>query len=176
MEEVESLPQPNQEKSWKTLNFTKKLGILTFQKTALSHGFDFCENSGSSTVIVSFFRTFYYGEQLELHLTGIKSIDFSGNESLIDLHLTLRNFSKIPKTHSFYYLLQESSLKAFRFVRCDEIQGNQVDDMSEFLGQQGFFNYSSAVLQPFLETLHQLSSQGELIIRKGRLGLLHELD
>jgi hypothetical protein len=140
----------------------RKLGLLVLQKSALENNFVYTENFNLDTVIIEYFKNYYCGETLEFHLTTVKDFDFWGNDTIQNIHLTLRVNSKQPKCCSFYYELQQSKTKNFRFHRTEDVSNNQTDDMSEFLGQQGIYNFSSAVLQPVLKGLYELNEANKL--------------
>lgn len=149
----------------------RRLGLLVLQKSALENNFEFTENLNLDTVIVSFFKNYYCGEVLGLHLTTVKGYDFFDNSIVENIHLTLRSESRNVKSCSVYYELQHSRMKHFRFCRTEDVFNNQTDDMSEFLGQQGVYNFSSAVLQPVLSVLHELSNDNKLFLDRSCLKL-----
>ena len=151
---------------WQEINMERRLGLFVLQKSALENNFMFTDNFNSDTVIIEYFKNYYCGEILEFHLTTVKDFDYFGNDVLKNIHLTLRNNSSKPKCCSFYYELQHSKMKNFRFCRTDELFNNQTDEMSEFLGQQGIYNFSSAVLQPILKILYELNEASKLQLSK----------
>lgn len=171
-ERFEILPQTSNNQIWHTVTINKPFAYLLFQDISLQNNFLFTDNSSSSTVIINFYKTFYATESLELHLTGVKDIDSNNNDVISTLHLTLRHVSKNLKSRSFYYELQASRRLDFRFTRNDYAENNQTDDMDEFLGFQGFHNFSSAVLQPILQGISMYFAEKKAFI-DGRCLKLH---
>ena len=162
MEPVEQLLRHPVNTRWKTVRMSRKLGLLVLRTASFETGFEFTDNIYSSTVIINYCQNYYCGEVFEFHLTAIKTYDFVGIDVLDEIHLTVRNFSREMKNHSFYYLLQQTSQNEFRFIKCDFLEANQIDNMNEFIGQQGFFNVSSAVLLPVLKVLSDFQRQGKI--------------
>ena len=175
MEEVEQLRRHPASTRWKTVRMSRKLGLLVLQTASFETGFEFTDNIYSSTVIINYCQNVYCGEVFEFHLTGIKTYDCFGVDVIDEIHLTVRNFSREMKNHSFYYLLQQTSQNEFRFIRCDFLEANQIDNMNEFIGQQGFFNVSSAVLLPILKVLTELHRHGKINQINNILSLFSEL-
>ena len=130
---------------------------------SLENNYVYSENVASSTVIVSFFSTNYANQTLELHLTGVKD-SYLSTSIISNIHLTIRckSFKEISK--SFYYQLQFSQRKYFRFITNKYCPNNQTDNISGLVGQQGIYNYSSSVFQPILLKLQSFIETKQLII------------
>jgi hypothetical protein len=163
-EYVEKLPGTPENLDWKTVHMSARVSRVVFTKVSLENSYKYFKNSGSKTLIISFFQTIYCNEMLELHLTGVKEYDKNNNKILSDLHLTLRCTSSKEKNRSYHYLLQNSNKVHFRLVLNTQKPNNQNDDMNEYIGQQGYCKYSSAVLQPILSSLSSLALNKGIVI------------
>ena len=172
-EDIESLPNPPPHHHWKTVYLSLALARILFSTVSLQHNFQYCFNPSSSTIILCFSSSKYGKDLLELHLTGVKLIDPFNTQVVTNLHLTLRCTSPLRESsRSHHYSLQATDPHHFRFVKNHLAPNNQQDEMSEFLGLQGFCNFSSAVLQPILAGLKFYSENKQLRIDKNCINLV----
>lgn len=170
-EESESLPGTPQGLSWRTIHLSQDFAKVLFSNVSLEYNFPLTEHFSSNTIVLCFYSSIYANELLELHLTGVKLFDFDKIPIVSDLHLTLRCKSKTEQSRSYHYTLQHSKSKHFRFVKNEFVANNQTDLMENFIGQQGFHNFSSAVFQPILRTLQGFSDNNRLRFEKNCIKL-----
>jgi hypothetical protein len=138
---------------WRSVELTHNFGLHLLQHMAIEHNLQFTNHKSRSTIIVNLYTTRYMNEVIEMHLTGVKKLDLNAVEVITRLHLTVRVCAKEIKAKSVYYDLQHGGGKFYRFVKNEFEDHNQNDNIDEFIGQQGFYNFSSAVLQKILTIL-----------------------
>ena len=164
-ENIEALYTTPYRIPWQPNFLSQELGKILFSTVSLENNFPFTEHTSSDTIILCFYSSTYYNELLELHLTGVKSYDFYENPIIGDIHLTLRCKSPSKeKNCSYHYCIQSSNSKYFRFILNENLPNNQTDLMSEYLGQQGYYNFSSAVFQPILSVLESLVEKNKVFV------------
>ncbi|CAG9312168.1 unnamed protein product [Blepharisma stoltei] len=184
--DIEDLPETPENLRWDDIflafEIARDIGISLVKKNLAIEQ----DTSSGSTIVLPYFKSSYFLGLLELHLTLVReNASYSNHyDFMYDPHLTIRKlvfdrytgkYEKIA-SKSIHYTLQKAEWRDklyFRFIRNPWAPSKQDDNIEEFTSEQGFYNFSSAVLQPFLRELDEISIEGGTLIRQNFLLRAH---